>query len=132
MSYTWTDGELITAEKLNQTGKNDFIVTVHNIYDYSTGLYTSTFDKTPEECLNALAGGATIKIHITHEDADTGERWDDGVFTVTQPPIDMSSDFAIFAKSEAYNSHASYWESSHKVLRYNPDNLTQFTSYQEF
>lgn len=57
MSYNWQNGELITAEKLNQTGgglSDTLIVNVTNNHG------TATFDKTYQEIYDAVEDGKTI------------------------------------------------------------------------
>ncbi len=54
MAYTWTNGEVITAEKLNQTGGGGFFPVTFN-YDSSTESVTS--DKTNAEIYAAYESG---------------------------------------------------------------------------
>ena len=62
MAYTWTDGELITAEKLNNTGGGVLIVNAN--YDESTQV--DTLDKTWQE-INAAFPNNTVLIKIVDE-----------------------------------------------------------------
>lgn len=54
MSYTWTNGELITAEKLNQTGGKLTINVTRGTGDYA---YHFIMDKTGEEIYTAFSNG---------------------------------------------------------------------------
>ena len=54
MAYEWTNGELITAEKLNETGGGALIVNV--LYDPEL-FGTYTLDKTWNEIYNARLSG---------------------------------------------------------------------------
>lgn len=54
MGYTWTDGELITATKLNNTGGGDFL--------YDIGVEDGTLDKTWTEIYTAHSGGKIVRI----------------------------------------------------------------------
>lgn len=58
MAYTWTDGELITAEKLNNTGGGVLIVTP--TFDSNKEIYV--MDKTFGELYNAFTNGTTILV----------------------------------------------------------------------
>ena len=58
MGYTWTDGELITATKLNNTGGGCFDV----------GVADGVLDKTWTEILTALSGGDIVRIVESGED----------------------------------------------------------------
>ena len=63
MAYTWTDGELITAEKLNNTGGGDvggaFIVNL-TITEYSAEDYVITADKSFSEVQAAIENGMLV------------------------------------------------------------------------
>ena len=63
MAYTWTDGELITAEKLNNTGGGDvggaFIVNL-TITEYSADDYVITADKSFSEVQAAIENGMLV------------------------------------------------------------------------
>ena len=61
MGYTWTDGELITATKLNNTGGGCFDV----------GVADGVLDKTWTEILTALSGGDIVRIVENGEDFAT-------------------------------------------------------------
>lgn len=55
MAYTWTDGELITAEKLNETG-SVLLIKLESFEEVESGtLYT--YDKTWQEVYDALNNG---------------------------------------------------------------------------
>ena len=54
MGYTWTDGELITATKLNNTGGGDIL--------YDIGVEDGTLDKTWTEIYTAHSGGKIVRI----------------------------------------------------------------------
>lgn len=57
MAYNWQNGELITAEKLNQTGG---VLVVHATFD--SELQTTTLDKTWQEIYDAMRNGIVIGI----------------------------------------------------------------------
>ena len=58
MGYTWTDGELITATKLNNTGGGCFDISVED----------GVLDKTWTEILTALTAGKIARIIGSGED----------------------------------------------------------------
>ena len=66
MAYTWTDGELITAEKLNETGGGVLIVNVN------TGESAGTLDKTWKEIHDAYTNGTTVVVHMAITNVDDG------------------------------------------------------------
>ena len=59
MGYTWTDGELITATKLNNTGGSGVLV-CNSSYDQDEGTYV--LDKTVQEIYDALLAGTPVYI----------------------------------------------------------------------
>lgn len=71
MAYNWQDGEIITAEKLNQTGG---ILVVNAMYD--SELHNTTLDKTWQEIYDA--DFAIIKTFIPTLEANvqTAAFWD--------------------------------------------------------
>ena len=54
MAYTWTDGELITAEKLNETGGGVLIVNANEEND------VATLDKTYKEIKASFENGQNV------------------------------------------------------------------------
>ena len=59
MAYTWTDGELITAEKLNNTGGG--VLVVNATTTTSEGRTVTTLDNTWQEIYDAvMSTGAVI------------------------------------------------------------------------
>ena len=56
MSYNWTNGELITAEKLNATGGGALILTYHSEGDYVI------LNKTWQEIRDAFVGGQNVML----------------------------------------------------------------------
>lgn len=58
MAYTWTDGELITAEKLNNTGGGGGVLVVNVNADSSTG--NLVLDKTWVEIQEAVVSHGAI------------------------------------------------------------------------
>lgn len=65
MAYTWTNGELITAEKLNNTGGSTTVVTI--TYDQHEG-YSA--DKTYLELAAVIEGGGNIAARVFGENGD--------------------------------------------------------------
>ena len=63
MSYTWTTGEVITAEKLNATQGGVTIVTISINFDEETGDETYTADKTYAELSNIIENGGYVVAH---------------------------------------------------------------------
>ena len=64
MSYTWTNGELITAAKLNQTGGGGDI-----FFDITEE--DGTLDKTWTEILTAVSAGKIARILTVYENGAT-------------------------------------------------------------
>ena len=65
MSYTWTDGELITAEKLNQTGGGGAASLFVNVTDTTEGDdFTFTLDKTFAEIKAVLDAGGLVAFNM--------------------------------------------------------------------
>lgn len=56
MAYTWTTGEVITADKLNNSGGN-FVINFTSTYDETSGEYATTADKTIDEVIAAYDAG---------------------------------------------------------------------------
>lgn len=66
MAYTWTDGELITAEKLNQTGgSSGLVVNVATETQGSATIYT--MDKTAREIVACFESGVLPMQHIVKQ-----------------------------------------------------------------
>ena len=59
MAYTWSTGETITAEKLNNTGGG--VLIVNETMNQST--LTGTLDKTWKEIHDAYINGAKVLLH---------------------------------------------------------------------
>ena len=69
MSYTWQNGELITAEKLNQTGGGVFLVSVDTTAsDYDPNDIHA--DKSFDEIAAAMARGENVIIRMKSESYD--------------------------------------------------------------
>lgn len=63
MSYTWTNGELITAEKLNETGGSgggSNVVVLNGEKDSANPSTNLVFDKTLAEITELFESGATL------------------------------------------------------------------------
>ena len=60
MSYTWTNGEVITAEKLNQTGGGLRVNVIGSEPNFS-------LDKTYKEIMAAVEAGAVVYIYFTED-----------------------------------------------------------------
>lgn len=77
MAYTWKDGELITAEKLNNTGGggsggsggNGFCVIKTTDYDSEEGTFHH-IDKTFEEIQSAFLSGEVPILYVTESSTD--------------------------------------------------------------
>ena len=63
MAYTWKDGELITAEKLNNTGNGVLVVNMNKIEDGDTD--TFTLDKTWQEIFDACSTRGVVVKYMT-------------------------------------------------------------------
>lgn len=63
MGYTWTDGELITATKLNNTGGSGVLI-CNSSYDDNAGVYV--LDKTVQEIYDALLAGTPVYIKFLY------------------------------------------------------------------
>ena len=70
MSYTWTDGEVITAEKLNSTGENLFIInaTINYSEENEGGFNEVTFDKTYSQIKEAIINNNYVQIIVNDDD----------------------------------------------------------------
>lgn len=99
MSYTWQDGELITAEKLNQTGGGSGTTTFYMNFDEDGDGWWYIFETSPEEVMAAfLSTGAKV---IARDGYYAG-----CVFTITQ--LNGGSQFYMTtAKSEQYDFEVS-------------------------
>ena len=80
MSYTWQDGEIITAEKLNQTSGSSGPLIVHVTGDREN----MTADKTSTEIMQAVLSGQTVFMS-----------YDDSFFQLSQL-VDEEEIFAVF------------------------------------
>ena len=70
MSYTWTDREIITAEKLNSTGENLFIINATIDFNNSNegGFNEVTFDKTYSQIKEAIINNNCVQIIMNYDD----------------------------------------------------------------
>ena len=69
MSYTWTDREIITAEKLNSTGENLFIINATIDFNNSNegGFNEVTFDKTYSQIKEAIINNNCVQIIMNYD-----------------------------------------------------------------
>ncbi len=67
MAYTWTNGEVITAEKLNNTGSGvgEFVINITGAYDETEEIIICTADKTYSEVLDAYNNGRHISVYYS-------------------------------------------------------------------
>lgn len=73
MSYTWTDGELITAEKLNQMGSNLILeITTESITENGNNGTKKTLNATYNQLKNVLDSGNFIVRRYPVEDVPDG------------------------------------------------------------
>ena len=76
MAYTWKDGELITAEKLNNTGDGSLVVNVTAEIQDDVTIYT--MDKTAREIITCFESGMMPILHaLKGENAE-----EDGYFII--------------------------------------------------
>lgn len=62
MSYNWQNGELITAEKLNQTGGGSDVLVVHGTLDEENETLTVVEDV--DNIFNVLNDGGTVTLDV--------------------------------------------------------------------
>ena len=79
MAYTWTNGELITADKLNQTGGGDIVF---------VGIESDTLDMTWQEIYDAMSSNkflVNLDVGLDYADAlfVTSAYVDDGRYWVS-------------------------------------------------
>lgn len=67
MAYTWKDGELITAEKLNNTGSGGLVV--NTTIEVQEGRTTVTMDKTWQEIYDASLTCSVIVRTVVQSEA---------------------------------------------------------------
>lgn len=65
MGYTWTDGDLITADRLNNTGG---VLVCNSSYSQDVGTYV--LDKTAQEIYDALLAGIPVYIKYQYGTLD--------------------------------------------------------------
>lgn len=72
MSYNWQNGELITAEKLNQTGGGSDTFIVHVIADYSESEEepSVTVEEPVDDIFNALSNNRDVVAFVRDKDAE--------------------------------------------------------------
>lgn len=70
MAYEWTNGELITAEKLNNTGGKFFIINATIDFNNSNegGFKEVTFDKTYSQIREAIINNNYVQIIVNDDD----------------------------------------------------------------
>ena len=111
MSYTWTDGEIITAEKLNNIengiDNNNFLITV-TPQEGSNDLFQ--LDKTYEEILTALTNGKICFILFSSPIPNDNHSYvlyadncyfDGSKYTVTFANITSSFSYMIFESTSS-------------------------------
>ena len=79
MSYTWVNGEVITAEKLNQTGDSPWIIEMTfvndgNIYLSSTAQW--------DDVAAAVCSGRTVMVKLPNTEESIGYGIRGAVFTI--------------------------------------------------
>lgn len=123
MAYTWTNGELITAEKLNATGGSgggyDLVIGAL----YNTGTYELTLDKTYSEIKTAIQNDNSVIVKFATDEQPTDyyllylctafiESGDSaefrGVANVNQNSIDQDCIYIDFANNAAYYTLRNY------------------------
>lgn len=96
MSYTWTNGELITAEKLNNTGENLFIINATIDYNSNEdGFKKVTFDKTYSQMKEAIINNNCVQINVND---------DDYYFCLNLSESNQECDYATFLSATRINA----------------------------
>ena len=96
MAYTWTTGEVITADKLNATGGGgEFLITFTVSYDEDEGYNETVADKTVEEVIQAYTSGSILRALVTGE-------YNDGSTTQPIPPM-IINDYYVLSNDGYYS-----------------------------
>ena len=92
MAYTWTDGELITAEKLNNTGNGSLVVNVTAEIQDDVTIYT--MDKTAREIITCFESGMMPILHAFRKEENAEG---DGYFIINncQKASDGRASFSV-------------------------------------
>jgi len=98
MAYTWTTGETITAEKLNNTGGGVLIVNCN--YDESAS--KSTLDKTWKEIHDAYINGA--KVLLFSADLNSGSETYSSLIQITNDDGSVKPFVVMFGNGNTYNT----------------------------
>ena len=121
MSYTWTDREIITAEKLNSTSENLFIINATIDFNNSNegGFKEVTFDKTYSQIKETIINNNCVQIIVNDDDyyfylnlSESNQECDYATFLsaarIDQYTIQQDCIYIDFLEESAYYSLRSY------------------------